>query len=284
MAESSGRKEVGWKWIGKLVTGYFREGPGYECWRSRGTPDWLLTYTVAGLGRYGHALGEFTCQPGELVLLKPGALHDYGVEPRKQYWEFVWAHFHPRAEWLELLAWREEAPGLMRLDLSGSPNRSRVARRFRDAHALANSTEHRREDLAMNALEEVLLWCDAANPKHDAPPDPRVRAAMDHCCRNLADRITLGSLAKTCGLSASRLSYLFQSQVGLPPMRWLEHQRLARAKDLLEVTVEPVQAVAEQVGFSDPFYFSSRFRRSVGMSPRAWRRTTQRRREGEAHD
>src|SRR4051812_13888715 len=280
----SQRKEVGWKWVGKLVTGYFRSGPGYECWRTRGTPDWLLTYTYSGLGRYGHALGEIVCEPGQLVLLRPGTLHDYGVEPKKQYWEFAWAHFHPRPEWLALLAWPEAAPGLLRLDLSRSTYRSRIARRFREAHAFASSSETRREDLAMNALEEVLLWCDAANPQHDAPPDPRVRAAMDHCCRNLAEPVTLGTLAKSCGLSPSRLSYLFQEQVGQSPMRWLEHQRLARAQDLLEVTTETVQAVAAQVGFTDPFYFSSRFRRSVGMSPRAWRRTAQQRRQDGIHD
>jgi AraC family transcriptional regulator of arabinose operon len=278
------RREDTFRWVGKLVTGYFRSGPGYDCWRSRGTPDWLLTYTYAGLGRYGHAVGEVICQPGELVLLRPGTLHDYGVEPKKQYWEFVWAHFHPRTEWLEWLAWPEEAPGLMRLSLAKSEYRARVARRFRDANDLARSSASRREDLAMNALEEVLLWCDAANPQHDAPPDPRVRAAMEHCCRNLGDRVTLGGLAKVCGLSPSRLSYLFQTQLGQSPMRWLEHQRIARARDLLEVTVEPVQAIAEQVGFSDPFYFSSRFRRSVGMSPRSWRRTAQKRRGGEVHD
>jgi AraC family transcriptional regulator of arabinose operon len=106
---------------------------------------------------------------------------------------------------------------------------------------------------------------------------------MDYCCRNLADRITLGSLARACGLSPSRLSYLFQSQVGVPPMRWLEHQRLARAKDLLEVTVQPVQSIGEQVGFGDPFYFSARFRRYLGVSPRGWRKQAQQKRD-EAHD
>ncbi len=278
------RTEDTWRWVSQIITGYFHSGPGYSCWRSRGTSDWLLTYTVDGLGRYGHALGEITCKPGELVLLRPRTLHDYSVEGSREYWEFVWAHFHPRVEWMEWLSWPEEAPGLMRLDLARAPQRDRVASRFREAHEVAISSSPRACDLAMNALEEVLLWCDEANPRRSAPPDPRVRAAMEHCCRDLAGEHSLGSLGRVCGLSPSRLSRLFQIQVGMPPMRWLEHQRLVRAKDLLVATVETVQDIAEQVGFSDAFYFSARFRHAVGMSPRAWRTSAQARRGGEAHD
>jgi AraC family transcriptional regulator of arabinose operon len=266
------RIEEKWHWISKLVTGYFHSGPGYSIWRSHGTTDWLLTYTISGLGRYGHALGEIICKPGDAVLLKPSALHDYGVEPTRQYWEFVWAHFHPRPGWLPLLDWSEEAPGLMRLDLSASSYRERISTRFMQAHELEISSDRRAEELAMNALEEVLLWCDAANPREHQAMDPRIAAVMEHCCRNLSEHITLRLLSKFCGISPSRLSYLFQAEVGLPPMRWLEHQRLARAKDLLEVTVDPVHAIAGQVGFSDAFYFSARFRRALGKSPRAWRR------------
>ena len=278
------RKEESWRWISKLITGYFRSGPGYSCWRSRGTGDWLLTYTFDGLGRYGHALGEVICRPGELVLLRPRVLHDYGVEPSKQYWEFVWAHFHPRAEWLDWLSWPEEAPGLMRLDLARAPQRERVAKRFVEAHELSTAGERRASDLGMNALEEVLLWCDDANPRQQVPIDARVRAAMTHCFRNLASPLSLGGLATVCGLSPSRLSFLFKAQVGMAPMRWLEHQRLARAKDLLEATVEPIQTVAEQVGYSDAFHFSSRFRQALGMSPRAWRQAAQERSGTGSHD
>ena len=272
------RTETGWMWVSKLVTGYFREGPGYACWRSGGTTDWLLTYTIAGLGRYGHSLGDHIARPGQLVLLRPQILHDYGVEATQQSWEFVWAHFHPRPDWLQLLTWSEEAPGLMVLDLAQSTYRQKIAQRFIEAHEHATLSGPRADDLAMNALEEVLLWCAIAMPGAHAALDARVTLAMNHCCRNLADDITLRSLAAVCEISPSRLSFLFLNQVGLPPMRWLEHQRIARAKDLLEVTSEPVHVIGEQVGFHDAFYFSARFRKALGTSPRAWRTAAQARR------
>ena len=54
-------------------------------------------------------------------------------------------------------------------------------------------------------------------------------------------------------------------------MRHLESQRIEAAKALLLTSNDPVYAIAGKVGFENPFHFSSRFRRRVGMSPREFR-------------
>ena len=48
-------------------------------------------------------------------------------------------------------------------------------------------------------------------------------------------------------------------------------RRLERAEELLVGTALPVQAVAEECGFADAFWFSRLFHRERGVSPRAWR-------------
>src|SRR5947207_906074 len=74
----------------EIVTGHFHEGPGYAAYREFGTDDFPLVYTVSGRGRFGYRTGEFICKPGDLVMLRPGAFHDYGVEPQLQRWELLW--------------------------------------------------------------------------------------------------------------------------------------------------------------------------------------------------
>src|SRR5476649_2265561 len=81
----------------EIVTGHFHEKAGYAARREHGTDDWLLIYTASGRGRFGYRTGEFIAHPGDLVLLRPGAFHDYGVEPALQRWELLWTHFLPRA-------------------------------------------------------------------------------------------------------------------------------------------------------------------------------------------
>ena len=260
-----------------LVTGHFQETTGYETWRARGTADWLLIATLEGSGRFSHAGGEFTTGPGDLTLYRPGTRHDYGVAPGPGHWELLWTHFHPRTEWTQNLVWPEAAPGLMCLHLEAGEVRRRVWDRFHEAHSLATgalaSSPRLREAFAMNALEACLLWCDTQNPLSEfSRIDSRVRAAMEYMTRRLAESIMLDAVAHSCGLSVSRLAHLFRAQVGLTPQQFLEGQRLDRARQLLELTPRPVGAIAAEVGYENPFYFTLRFKRATGLSPRDYRK------------
>lgn len=265
----------------RLVTGHFHERAGYESWRARGTGDWLLIATVDGGGRFGYDLngqaGEFTTGAGDLVLFRPGTRHDYGVAPEPGRWELLWTHFHPRPEWTPWLAWPETAPGLMRLRLENTEAWGKILDRFREAHALATgalpSSPRHRETFAMNALEALLLWCDTQNPLSEpCRIDSRVQKAMEYLVRHLAEPVTIADLVTETGLSASRLAHLFRAQAGLTPQQFLEGRRLSRARQLLELTPRPIGAVAAEVGYENPFYFSLRFKRATGLSPRDYRK------------
>jgi AraC family transcriptional regulator of arabinose operon len=61
----------------------------------------------------------------------------------------------------------------------------------------------------------------------------------------------------------------------MTPGQFLELQRLNRAKQLLELTPRTIQAIASEVGFDNPFYFTQRFKRQTGLSPRDYRRHVQ---------
>jgi AraC family transcriptional regulator of arabinose operon len=257
---------------GTLVTGHFHKGPRYATYREFGTRDWLLVYTQSGHGRYGHAQGEFVTEPGGMVLVRPGVLHDYGTARGARHWEPLWAHFIPRPGWLPWLDWPEVAPGILHLSLRGHEAAPRVARRFRDLIRLNAGPSRHREDLALNALEEILLWCDLANPQREtAGLDSRIRHSLEFICDRFAEPLNVARVAGQCGLSPSRFAHLFRAQTGETPQRYLELQRLNRARQLLEFTQEPVAVIARSVGFDNPFYFTLRFKRHSGASPRAWR-------------
>lgn len=258
--------------VALLTTGRFHEKEGYFAYRPDGTHDWLLIYTIHGRGRFGYQTGELITEPGDLVLLRPGTLHDYGVETTLQQWDLLWSHFQARPAWLQWLDWPEIAPGLLRLQLAKSPDRERIVRRFEEAHTLATGAYRWREELARNALEEVLLRCAEINPKsQQAKVDPRVREAMEYACQHLADKLSLDHLADEAGLSVSRLAHLFRKQVGITPQQFIEAQRLARSCQLLEFTGKSIKEISGEVGFESPFYFTLRFKRAMGVSPKKWR-------------
>jgi AraC-like DNA-binding protein len=47
--------------------------------------------------------------------------------------------------------------------------------------------------------------------------------------------------------------------------------RMEEAQRLLALTDEPVQKLAERFGYASPFAFSTAFKRSTGLAPRAFR-------------
>jgi AraC family transcriptional regulator of arabinose operon len=256
----------------ELVTGHFREKAGYAARRDRGTADFLLVYTIGGQGRFGYDTGELIARPGDVVLLRPGAPHDYGVEPELQKWELLWTHFLPRAHWHGWLNWPEFAPGAMLLKIGDLATRQRLVTRLKDMLRHSTGLLRARGHFAMNALEEVLLLCDTQNPLGGRSRlDPRMHAVVDHICRNLAVKLDLETLAGVSGLSVSRMAHLFRAQVGATPQRFIEQQRLNRAMQLLAFTPHSVKAIAYELGFDSPFYFSLRFKRHTGFSPRAYR-------------
>jgi AraC family transcriptional regulator, arabinose operon regulatory protein len=258
--------------LDKLTTGFYRMRNRYFAWREKGTSDWLLIFTVAGKGRFGHLRGEIVSQPGDIILIRPQTRHDYGLENTLRRWDLLWAHFIPRAGWFPLLNWPEEAKGLMRLHLGDEDIVQKVRKRFLEVNRLAHDSLSNGEAFAMNALEEVLLWCDRANPESKTLRlDLRVRRTLDYLYQNFENPISIPGLAKRSGLSTSRFAHLFREQVGSSPGQFLERHRLNQARQFLEFTQYSVTEIAYKVGFQNPFYFSLRFKQETGLSPRAYR-------------
>jgi AraC family transcriptional regulator of arabinose operon len=124
----------------------------------------------------------------------------------------------------------------------------------------------------MNALEEVILWCDSINPARSEPQiDPRVRTAMDYLARHCHEPFSEGTLGREAGLSGSRLRHLFRSQTGLSPRAFQEEKRMDRARLLLAQSNQSIAEISWELGFENPFYFSLRFKKHSGQSPREFR-------------
>ncbi|GAA0601133.1 helix-turn-helix domain-containing protein [Kribbella sandramycini] len=248
----------------RLVTGEFDEGPEYRTFRRRGTTDWLLVLTLDGAGHFSAVAAE----PGTIVLVRPGTLHDYGTVGER--WHFVYAHLHPKPEWLPLLDWPVVAPGIL---LLRPANTDRIAGHLRDAVRFQRSVLPQGELLSLNALEAALLWCDTQNPKA-VRIDDRLLRAIELVDQNLKAALDVTDLARAANLSVSRFAHLFRAQLGITPQQFVERRRIDAARRLLELTTRSIASVAAEVGYPDPLYFSTRFRLATGTSPTSYRRNT----------
>lgn len=85
---------------------------------------------------------------------------------------------------------------------------------------------------------------------------------------------SVADMATACGLSVAHFRRAFKLTTGVPPHRWLQDRRVARAKDLLKDGMLPLIEIADRCGFGDQSHFTSVFTKHVGRSPGSWRRAS----------
>lgn len=64
----------------------------------------------------------------------------------------------------------------------------------------------------------------------------------------------------------------FKQATGLKPIAYLQRLRIERARELLELTLQPVEEIGPQIGYEDTAHFRRLFKRLTGLAPGAYRR------------
>ena len=95
----------------------------------------------------------------------------------------------------------------------------------------------------------------------------KLSPALSFINRHYDSNITNERLAEMCGLSVTHFRRLFKEEIGSSPIRYLTSVRIHWAVKLLKSQMFSVSEVAEQVGFSDIYYFSKTVKQYTGKSP-----------------
>lgn len=82
--------------------------------------------------------------------------------------------------------------------------------------------------------------------------------------------LSLARVAEALSYHPKYLSHLFKVRTGIGYTEYLRTVRLRYATALLDRGIDSVKNVALLSGFSDPLYFSTVFKKSIGRSPREY--------------
>lgn len=103
-----------------------------------------------------------------------------------------------------------------------------------------------------------------------SPGDPLQRAML-YLSERFDSTVRVSDLAALVGVSPSHLSAQFRRATGGGVLAHQTALRMARARQLLDTTTVPINEIAREVGYDDPFYFSRHFRRLHEASPTEYR-------------
>jgi transcriptional regulator GlxA family with amidase domain len=85
--------------------------------------------------------------------------------------------------------------------------------------------------------------------------------------------LRLEDVASHAGMSVRHLTRRFKAETGLSPLQWMLHQRIDRARELLESTNLPIGQVAERCGLGTADSLRKHMLRQLGVPPNTYRAT-----------
>ncbi len=101
----------------------------------------------------------------------------------------------------------------------------------------------------------------------------QLNRVVDYIEQHLPGKISGEDLAAQIGVSVGQLFRAFKASIGIPPLQYVASRRLEVACSLLRTTRDPLSHIALTAGFCDQSHLCRVFRRAIGMTPLAWRRS-----------
>lgn len=228
-------------------------------------PNHTLFYSLKGEGFFRTPSGNFPLNDGQLIILP--AKQSFEVKIVSEHWDIIWLNLSDSHMWQSLpkdiatvvdhaaLEGLHFAMELLYLERN-SDNR-RAAMQI-VSHYLRQLTQNKRS-AASNKLQ--------IKDRHAS----RLAALFSAVDKQLQFEWDMKSLSEKAHYSAPHLHRLCIKNYGRSPKQQVIHLRMQRAKNLLVSTQWPVSYIAHYVGYANVFTFSKRFKKSVGLSPSAYR-------------
>lgn len=124
---------------------------------------------------------------------------------------------------------------------------------------------------ARKALGQSLSEGTLLNFYEELTKDQNLQKCIEYISNYFHEDLSIKKVANKVHLSHTYFSRLFKKELGVSFVEYVTNIRIKRAKWLLANTNDTIEAIAAQVGFNTPNYFSSIFKKHAGMSPSEYR-------------
>lgn len=232
---------------------------------------YIIYLITAGIGIYQVRGKSYRLKAGEGFMIIPGEICRITADPQHP-WTYQWTGILgtlPK-RYLDQTAINVTNPTFSFKESSSLFKASKAV-------VVASQALENRNLILTGALYQFLFqFCQ------DFPAKPTANAAINRTIienslyfihSNYSTNLRVTELADYVHTHRTQLFKLFKRYLNVSPQQYIINYRLARSKDLLASTKWPVGDVAMAVGYQNQFLFSKTFKKHIGVTPSAYRKS-----------
>lgn len=126
------------------------------------------------------------------------------------------------------------------------------------------------------SLVNIILQILRIKCKDDQPTDTEGRSkivsALEYISDHYRDDLMISDLAECCHLSETHFRRLFQNDMNMTPVEYINLIRVQAACDYMKKEDYHMEKVADRVGYQTMSTFNRNFKQIVGISPYQWKK------------
>ena len=206
--------------------------------------------------------------PGDILLIPAGCPHSYGCEPG-HVWNISWTHFAGQ----DALSFIQQS--VIRVLHPSETVFDKTQGIYKDFFNCISRDMKMKTLISASQILRYLLSviCFAGAESQSGGHARRaVDKAIELMQDSLEQSLSLKELAKVAGLSISRFSVIFKASTGLSPIEYFNNLKMRHACYYLDNTDMSIGQISDLAGIENQHYFSRLFSKTIGMSPREYRK------------
>lgn len=125
---------------------------------------------------------------------------------------------------------------------------------------------------ALTGILATYLEAFQTTPANASGYSDVVAQTIDYIHRNLSAKLRNEELAKRLFVSRTYLTDRFRKETGVSLGKYIDEQLMLEAQLRLCRTDTSIRTISKELGFSDQFYFSRRFKAMYGLTPLQYRK------------
>lgn len=234
-------------------------------------PNHIIHYILHGKGFFEVAEKRYELGAGQGFLIEPEAVTYYQADSRDP-WSYLWIGFagDRAADYMRDLGLGD---GQLSFSCKQGEKLQEIVAAMLEINKSSLAGSYRLQSLLYHFFAVLAEEIGQTPVPGKVQENLYVEQAVRFIRNNYTRNIRVKDIAAYVRVNRSYLYKLFEENLHASPQAFLTSFRIARSRELLELTELSIEGVALSCGYQDALVFSKAFKKQLGLPPSVYRRT-----------